>query len=134
MYGNLYEGANLSTKARVVPYAVFTDPPLGRVGMTEKEARERGGKLKIGKIPMSSVARARERDETAGLMKIVVDGTNDKVLGAAFLGVDGDDVVQIISTLMWADKPYTMLKGAVYIHPTAAEGLFTLLEKVELIS
>ncbi len=134
IYGNLYEGANLSTKTRVVPYAVFTDPALGRVGATEKEARVQGKKLKVGKVPMSSVARARERDETAGLMKIVVDAETDKVLGAAFLSSAGDETVQIISTLIWADKPYTLLKGAIYIHPTFAEGLFALMDSVEAVS
>ena len=134
IYGNLYEGKNLSTKTRIVPYAVFTDPPLGRVGMTEKEARQQGHKLKVGKIEMTQVARALERGETAGLMKIVVDAETDKVLGAAILGSDGDEVVQILSTLMWADKPYTLLKGAIYIHPTIAEGFFSLMDSVKAVS
>lgn len=131
IYGNLYEGKNLSTKTRIVPYAVFTDPALGRVGMTEKEARQQGLKLKIGKAPMSRVARALERAETAGLMKVVVDAGTDKVLGAAILSTQGDETVQIFSTLILADKPYTLLRGAIYIHPTFAEGLFTLLDSVD---
>ncbi len=131
IYGNLYEGKKLSTKTRQVPYAVFTDPPLGRVGMTEKEAREGGRKLKIGKIEMTHVARALEKAETEGLMKIVVDAETDKVLGAAILSSAGDEVVQILSTLMLADKPYTLLKGAIYIHPTISEGLFALMESVK---
>ncbi len=131
IYGNLYEGQSLSTKTRIVPYAVFTDPALGRVGMTEKEARQQGLKLKIGKVPMSRVARALERAETAGLMKVVVDAGSDKVLGAAILSSQGDETVQIFSTLILAGKPYTLLKGAIYIHPTFAEGLFTLLDGVE---
>ena len=132
IYGNLYEGKNLSTKTRIVPYAVFTDPPLGRVGMTEKEARQHSKKLKIGKIEMTHVARALERGETAGIMKILVDAETDKVLGAAILSSDGDEVVQILSTLMWADKPYTLLKGAIYIHPTIAEGFFALMDSVKI--
>ncbi len=131
IYGNLYEGKNLSTKTRVVPYAVFTDPPLGRVGITEKQARAQGRKLKIGKIEMTRVARALEKAETKGLMKIVVDAGTDKVLGAAILSSSGDEVVQILSTLMLADKPYTLLKGAIYIHPTIAEGFFGLMESVK---
>ncbi len=131
VYGNLYEGKNLSTETRLVPYAVFTDPPLGRVGMTEKKARAQGRKLKLGKVPMTRVSRALEKAETAGLMKLVVDAETDKVLGAAILGSSGDEVVQIISTLLLADQPYTLLKGAIYIHPTMAEGLFSLMESVQ---
>lgn len=131
IYGNLYEGRQLSTKTRIVPYAVFTDPPLGRVGITEKEARAQGKKIKIGKIEMTKVARALEKDETRGLMKIVVDAETDKVLGAALLASSGDEVVQILSMLILADKPYTLLKGAIYIHPTIAEGFFGLMESVK---
>src|SRR5262249_43256193 len=81
VYANLIEGKDLSTANRLVPYAVFTDPQLGRVGLTEKEARATGRRLKIGKIPMAWVARALERDETAGLMKLVVDAETDRILG-----------------------------------------------------
>ncbi len=130
IYGNLLEGKNLSIENRIVPYAVFTDPQLGGVGITEKEARKRGCRLKIGKMPMSSVSRAIERDETAGLMKIVVDASNDHILGASILGTEGGELVQILGTLMLAGLPYTLLKGAVYIHPTLAEGFFGLMEAV----
>jgi pyruvate/2-oxoglutarate dehydrogenase complex dihydrolipoamide dehydrogenase (E3) component len=131
VYGNLYEGRNVSTKTRLVPYAVYTDPTLGRVGMTERQARQSGNKLKIGKIPMSYVARARERGETAGFMKLVVDAESDQVLGAGILSVEAGELVQILSTLMLAQKPYTLLKGAIYIHPTLAEGFFGLMESVK---
>jgi dihydrolipoamide dehydrogenase len=130
VYGNLIEGKNLSTDHRLVPYAVFTDPQLGRVGLTEKEARAAGHKLKVGKIPMSWVARAIERDETAGLMKIVVDAATDKILGAAILSSEGGELVQILEFVMLAGAPYTLMKGAVYIHPTLAEGFWTLMEQV----
>jgi pyruvate/2-oxoglutarate dehydrogenase complex dihydrolipoamide dehydrogenase (E3) component len=130
IYGNVYEGKNLSTATRVVPYGVFTDPTLGRVGMTEKAARAQGRKLKIGKIPMTKVARARERAETAGFMKLVVDADTDFVLGAAILAAEGAELVQILSTLMLAERPYTLLKGAIYIHPTLAEGFFALMDSV----
>ncbi|MBZ5553692.1 MAG: mercuric reductase [Acidobacteriia bacterium] len=131
IYGNLVEGKNLTIADRLVPYSVFTDPQLGGVGMTEKEARKKGYRLKIGKIPMSYVARAIERDETAGLMKLVVDASNDRILGASMLAVEGGELIQIIGTVMRAGLPFTFLKGAVYIHPTLAEGFFALMEDVK---
>jgi pyruvate/2-oxoglutarate dehydrogenase complex dihydrolipoamide dehydrogenase (E3) component len=134
LYANLIEGKNLTIDKRIVPYCVFTDPQLGGAGMTEKEARSKGYKLKIGKVPMSVVARAYERDETAGLMKIIVDATNDRILGATILSGDGGETVQILYTLMLADLPYTFLKEAVFIHPTWAEGLFFLLNDVKPVS
>jgi pyruvate/2-oxoglutarate dehydrogenase complex dihydrolipoamide dehydrogenase (E3) component len=102
--------------------------------MTEKEARAKGLRLKIGRVPMSRVARAIERDETAGLMKIVVDAEDDSVLGASILATEGGELVQILSTLMRAGLPYTLLKGAVYIHPTLAEGFFALMEDVKPVA
>jgi pyruvate/2-oxoglutarate dehydrogenase complex dihydrolipoamide dehydrogenase (E3) component len=134
IYGNVYEGKHLSTAARIIPYAVYTDPALGRIGLTERAAREQGRKLKIGKKPVSSVARAIERAETAGLMKLVVDADTDRVLGASILSVEGGELVQIIGTLMLADKPYTLLKGAIYIHPTLAEGFFGLMDSVKPVN
>jgi pyruvate/2-oxoglutarate dehydrogenase complex dihydrolipoamide dehydrogenase (E3) component len=131
VYANLREGEALTTDHRPVPYAVFTDPQLGRVGLTEREARATGKRLKIGKIPMSWVARAIERDETAGLMKLVVDAATDQILGAAILGLEGGELVQILHVAMLARVPYTLLKGAVYIHPTLAEGFWTLMEEVK---
>jgi len=128
---NLTQGKNLTIDHRIVPYCVFTDPQLGGVGVTEKEARAAGYNLKIGKIPMSWVARAIERDETAGLMKIIVDAANDRVLGATILASEGGELVQILYTLMLGDLPYTLLKGAVYIHPTLAEGFFALMDSVK---
>jgi pyruvate/2-oxoglutarate dehydrogenase complex dihydrolipoamide dehydrogenase (E3) component len=134
VYGNLVEGKDLSVAARHVSYAVFTDPQLGRVGMTETEARLTGRRLKIGKIPMGSVARAIERDETAGFMKIIVDAETDQVLGAAVLGVEGGELIHVLGTLMLAGAPYTLLKGAIYIHPTLAEGFWTLMEEVRPVA
>jgi pyruvate/2-oxoglutarate dehydrogenase complex dihydrolipoamide dehydrogenase (E3) component len=134
VYANLMEGKSLTTENRYVPYCVFTDPQLGGVGMTEKEARARGYKLKIGRCPMTNVARAIERGETAGLMKIVVDTSNDRILGASILASEGGELVQILGTLMLANQPYTLLKGAVYIHPTLAEGFFALMEDVKPVA
>jgi pyruvate/2-oxoglutarate dehydrogenase complex dihydrolipoamide dehydrogenase (E3) component len=131
---NLTQGKKVTTANRLIPYSVFTDPQLGGVGMTEKEARAKGYKLKIGKIPMTYVARAIERDETAGLMKIIVDAANDKILGATVLATDGGELIHVLYTLMLANLPYTLLKGAVYIHPTLAEGFFSLMEDVKPVN
>jgi pyruvate/2-oxoglutarate dehydrogenase complex dihydrolipoamide dehydrogenase (E3) component len=133
VYANLVDGKALTTDNRPVPYAVFTDPQLGRVGLTEKEARAQGRRLKVGKIPMAWVARAVERDETAGLMKLVVDAETDRILGAAILSSEGGEVVQILQAVMLAGAPYTLLKGAIYIHPTLAEGFWTLMEAVTAV-
>jgi pyruvate/2-oxoglutarate dehydrogenase complex dihydrolipoamide dehydrogenase (E3) component len=134
VYANLLEGKRVGIEGRIVPYAVFTDPQLGRVGMTEKEARATKRPLKVGKIPMSWVARAIERDETAGLMKLVVDGATDRILGAAILATEGGELIHILQTLMLAQAPYTLLKGAIYIHPTLAEGFFSLMEDVKPVA
>jgi pyruvate/2-oxoglutarate dehydrogenase complex dihydrolipoamide dehydrogenase (E3) component len=131
VYANLIEGKNLTTDNRPVPYSVFTDPQLGRVGMTEREARAAGRKLKMNKVPMSWVARAIERDETAGFMKILVDAETDRILGAAILGSEGGELVQTLGFVMLAGAPYTLMKGAIYIHPTLAEGFWTLMENVK---
>lgn len=131
VYANVIEGKNLTSDDRYVPYSIFTDPQLGGVGMTEKEARTKGYKLKIGKIPMSYVARAIERDETAGLMKLVVNASNDRILGASILASEGGELVQMLGVLVMAGLPYTLLKGAVYIHPTLTEGFFALMESVK---
>jgi pyruvate/2-oxoglutarate dehydrogenase complex dihydrolipoamide dehydrogenase (E3) component len=133
-YGNIIDGKNLSIENRYLPYSLFTDPQLGRVGMTEKEARATGRKLKIGTLPMAYVARAIERDETAGFMKIIVDAENDRILGASILGIEGGELVQILGALILANTPYTVLKGAVYIHPTLAEDLFGLMDSVKPVN
>jgi pyruvate/2-oxoglutarate dehydrogenase complex dihydrolipoamide dehydrogenase (E3) component len=130
VWANLIEGKNQTIENRYVPYAVFTDPQLGGVGLTEKEARARVYRLKIGTIPMSGVSRAIERDETAGMMKLIVDASNDRILGAAILAAEGGEIVQLLGVAMMAGAPYTLLKGAVYIHPTLAEGFWSLMQAV----
>jgi pyruvate/2-oxoglutarate dehydrogenase complex dihydrolipoamide dehydrogenase (E3) component len=130
IYANL-TGGRATIAGRLVPYAVFTDPQLGRVGMTEREARESKRPLKIGTIPMAWVARAMERDETAGMMKLVVDAENDRILGGAMLCTEGGELIQAIRIAMLAGLPYTRLRGEIYIHPTLTEGFFTLLDAVK---
>ena len=127
---NLLEGGNRSTDDRIVPYSLFTDPQLGRVGLSAADAAARGHRLAIGKVPMSHVARAIERDETAGFMKLVVDADTGRILGAAILGSEGGELVQVFSALMLAGVPYTVLEDAIYIHPTLAEGFFSLIQAV----
>ena len=133
LYANIIEGKNCSIIGRFLPYAVFTDPELGRVGITEREARASGKKFKMGTYLVENVSRAVERGETAGLMKVIVDAADDCILGAAVLGVSGGEVVQMLGTLILAKSPYTTLKEVVYIHPTMAEGFWSLLDEVKLV-
>jgi pyruvate/2-oxoglutarate dehydrogenase complex dihydrolipoamide dehydrogenase (E3) component len=115
----------------MVPYALYTDPELGRIGLSEREARAKGYRLKIGSVPMTYVARAIERSETKGLMKIVINADNDRILGATILGPEGGELVQILMALMMADAPWTLFKDAMFIHPTLAEGFFSLMADVK---
>ena len=131
IYDNLIHNKNRSIKDRIIPYALYTDPEMGRVGLTEKAAREAGYSLKVGQIPMARVARAIERGETAGLMKVVVNGDNDRILGAAILGTAGGELVQTLMALMMAGAPYTVFEKAMFIHPTLTEGFFALMDNVE---
>jgi pyruvate/2-oxoglutarate dehydrogenase complex dihydrolipoamide dehydrogenase (E3) component len=131
LYDNLVEGKDRSIDNRVVPYALYTDPELGRVGLSERDARAKGYRLKIGSYPMAYVARAIERSETAGLMKIVINADNDRILGATILGPDGGELVQTLMALMMADAPYTLFENAMFIHPTLIEGFFGLMASVK---
>jgi pyruvate/2-oxoglutarate dehydrogenase complex dihydrolipoamide dehydrogenase (E3) component len=123
---NLLEKKPASTKDRMVPYCVFIDPQLGRIGLTETEARAQGMNIRIAKLPMTSVARALEIDETRGFMKAVVDADTNQILGAAVLGVEGGEVMSVIETAMMGKLPYTALRDATYAHPTLAESLNNL--------
>jgi pyruvate/2-oxoglutarate dehydrogenase complex dihydrolipoamide dehydrogenase (E3) component len=131
LYGNIVNGKSRTIDNRMVPYALYTDPELGRIGLSEREARAKGYRLKIGSVPMACVARAIERGETSGLMKIVINADNDRILGATILGPDGGELVQILMGLMLADAPWTLFKDAMFIHPTLAEGFFALMANVE---
>ncbi len=112
---------------RILCYGLFIDPPLGRVGMTEKEVRESGRKALISTREMRRVGRAREKGETQGFMKILVDAETKEILGASILGVEGDEAVHCIIDIMYARAPYTVIQRAVHIHPTVSELIPTLL-------
>ncbi|HEY6453828.1 MAG TPA: FAD-containing oxidoreductase [Steroidobacteraceae bacterium] len=124
---NLLEGANHRVSARIPAYALYIDPPLGRVGMTQTEAQRSGRPLLINTRPMSRVGRAVEKNETLGFMKVIVDAHTKRILGAAILGVNGDEAIHGVLDLMNADQPYTTLQWAVPIHPTVSELLPTLI-------
>ena len=113
---------------RIPAYALFIDPPLGRAGMSEREVRASGRKALIGKMPMTRVGRAKERGETLGFMKVIVDAQTKKILGAALLGLNGDEIVHTLLDVMYADAPYTVIQRAVHIHPTVTELIPTLLQ------
>jgi len=124
---NLLDKASRKVSDRIPCYGLFVDPPLGRAGMTESEARAAGRKVRVGKRPMTRVSRAVEKGETQGLMKIVVDADSGEILGAAILGVGGDEAVHAVLDMMSAKAPFTTLKNTVHIHPTVAELIPTLL-------
>lgn len=123
---NLIDGGSSSTTGRLVPYTVFTDPELGRIGMTEKEARSNGRRVLIAKIPMTSSSRAWEAGETRGLMKAVVDQDTKQILGCSILGVEGGELMSMLELAMIGKVPYTVVKEAIFAHPTLAESLNTL--------
>ncbi len=112
---------------RIPCYGLFIDPPLGRVGMTDREVRAAGIKSLSAKLPMTAIGRARQRGETDGFMKVTVDAETQKILGAAVLGIGGDEVVQAFLGVMTAGAPFTVISRGMYIHPTVAEYLPTLL-------
>ncbi len=128
---NLLHGAERSITDRLVPYTVFTDPQLGRVGLTEEQARERDVRVGVAKMPMASVARALEMDESRGLMKAVVDLDTEQILGAAILGIEGGEIMSMLQIAMMGTLPYSMLRNGVFAHPTLAESLNNLFKNVE---
>ena len=124
---NLLNGEHRSVKDRITAYGLFIDPPLGRAGMTEAEIRKSGRKTLVGKRPMTRVGRAVEKGETQGFMKITVDADTRQILGAAILGVGGDETIHCILDVMYTKAPYTVLQRSVNIHPTVAELIPTIL-------
>jgi pyruvate/2-oxoglutarate dehydrogenase complex dihydrolipoamide dehydrogenase (E3) component len=124
---NLLDGESRKVSDRIPAYALYIDPPLGRVGVTESQARATGRPLLVGKRPMSRVGRAIEKGETNGFMKVVVDAETRKIIGAAILGTGGDEAIHGVVDMMNADCPYDVLQRAVPIHPTVSELIPTVL-------
>jgi pyruvate/2-oxoglutarate dehydrogenase complex dihydrolipoamide dehydrogenase (E3) component len=126
IYENLIEGKDRSIEGRIVPYALYTDPELGRVGLSEREAADEGREVKVAKMEMAKPARAREMGETRGFMKALVDPETDRIVGATVLAVHGGELMSVLQTAMMGDLPYTALRDAVYAHPTLAESVENL--------
>lgn len=122
IFWDYYSGADDRTlEARITTYAMFIDPPLGRVGMSEKEARASGRTVLMATRPMHTISRAKEKDETAGLVKILVDADTEQFLGATILGVGGDEIINMFTPFMYAKQSYKLFRKAVLTHPTVAE-------------
>jgi pyruvate/2-oxoglutarate dehydrogenase complex dihydrolipoamide dehydrogenase (E3) component len=132
---NLFDNDPRKIADRIPCYALFIDPPLGRVGMNEQEARQHaksgGRRILAGKMPMTRVGRAREAGETQGFMKVLVDADSKELLGAAILGLNGDEIVHSLLDVMYAREPYTTIQRAVHIHPTVTELVPTLLGELK---
>jgi len=123
---NLLRGGASSTKDRLVPYTVYIDPQLGRIGLSEQEARAQGRAIRVAKIPTAWVARAVETAEPRGFIKAVVDAQTQQILGAAVLAVEGGEIMSMLQIAMMGKLPYTALEDGIFAHPTFAEGLNTL--------
>jgi pyruvate/2-oxoglutarate dehydrogenase complex dihydrolipoamide dehydrogenase (E3) component len=124
---NMFDNDPRRISDRITAYGLFIDPPLGRVGMTEAQVRETGRKALIGKMMMTRVGRAKERSETQGFMKILVDAETKRILGATILGIGGDEIIHSVLDIMYADAPYTVIQRAMHIHPTVTELIPTML-------
>jgi len=123
---NLIDGGNATVDDRPVPYTVFIDPQLGRVGISEEQARASGRNIQVARMPMRRVARAEEVDETRGFMKAVVDGDNQQILGGAILGLEGGELMSMLEIAMYGKLPYSVLRDAIFAHPTLAESFNNL--------
>ena len=128
---NLFDDDARSTDDRILCYGLFVDPPLGRIGMTEQAVRESGRRALVGKRMMTRVSRAREFGDTRGFIKILADADSKEILGAAILGMSGDEAVHCLLDIMYAKKPYTVISRAVHIHPTVAELIPTVLQEMQ---
>ena len=123
---NLIDKGSATTDGRLLPYTVYIDPQLGRIGITEAQAREQNKNIRVAKMPMSSVARALEVDESRGFMKAIVDADTDQILGAAVLGIEGGEIMSMLQLAMMGKMPFTTLRDAIFAHPTLAESLNNL--------
>src|SRR5271157_4630233 len=128
---NLFNADHRRVSDRIQAYALYIDPPLGRCGMTDAEIRKSGRRALVAKYPMSRVSRAVEKSETQGFIKITVDAETKQILGAAILGTGGDEVIHVLLDVMYAKAPYTVVQRAMHIHPTVAEFLPTVLDRLQ---
>ena len=128
---NLLDKARRRVSDRIPAYALYTDPPLARIGLSETEARKSGARLLVGEINMSRVGRARERGETTGSMSVIVDAESKQILGASLFGIEADEVIHCLLDVMYAKAPYTTIQNAVHIHPTVSELIPTLLASLK---
>jgi pyruvate/2-oxoglutarate dehydrogenase complex dihydrolipoamide dehydrogenase (E3) component len=128
---NLFNADHRRVSDRIQAYALYIDPPLGRCGMTDAEIRKSGRRALVAKYPMSRVSRAYEKGETQGFIKVCLDAETKQILGAAILGIGGDEVIHVLLDVMYAKAPYTVIQRAMHIHPTVSEYLPTILSKLE---
>jgi pyruvate/2-oxoglutarate dehydrogenase complex dihydrolipoamide dehydrogenase (E3) component len=127
-------GGNRSTRDRLVPYCLFTDPPLAHVGLSEREAEQQGVTVRVARLPMSAVLRTEATDQTQGFMKVLVGGSDDRILGFTMIGSEAGEVMPTVQTAMLANLPFGRLRDAVLVHPTIAEGLGPLFSNVPPVS
>jgi pyruvate/2-oxoglutarate dehydrogenase complex dihydrolipoamide dehydrogenase (E3) component len=125
-----FAGGHRTNRDRLVPYCLFTDPPLARVGLSEGEARSQGVAVRVVKLPISAVLRSRTMSETRGFMKVLVEAGGDRILGFTMIGAEAGEVMAVVQTAMLAGMPYTGLRDAILAHPTMAEGLGALFSNV----
>ncbi len=130
---NLFDDDPRKVSDRIPCYALYVDPPLGRIGVTKDEARRSGRKVLVGRRPMAKVGRAKERSETDGFLEVLVDAASKRILGATVFGIGGDEVVHVLLAVMAADAPYTVISRGVHIHPTVSELLPTVLQGLETL-
>jgi pyruvate/2-oxoglutarate dehydrogenase complex dihydrolipoamide dehydrogenase (E3) component len=128
---NLLENRNVTIADRLLPYTLFTDPQLGRIGLSEADAKAKGLNIKIAKVPMNYIARALEMDESRGFIKAIVDAETEQILGAAVLGIEGGELMATLQVAIMAKLPYTVLRDGVFAHPTLAESLNTLFSQFQ---
>jgi pyruvate/2-oxoglutarate dehydrogenase complex dihydrolipoamide dehydrogenase (E3) component len=126
-------GGNLSTRGRLIPYCLFTDPPLARVGSSERDAQQRGIAVRVARLPMSAVLRTRTTGETVGFMKVLVEAAGDRIMGFAMVGPEAGEVMAVVQTAMIGGMPYTALRDAILAHPTMAEGLNALFAAIPAV-
>ncbi len=127
---NLLDSDPRRLSERIPCYALYTDPPVGRVGMTTAEARASGKRVLVGYRPMSKIGRAKEMSETNGFLRVLIDADTNRILGAVIFGIGGDEIVHTLIDIMYADAPYTTISRAVHIHPTISELIPTTLQEL----